>query len=79
MNEFVSLNGDEQELWEIDYENNIALNISELNIRKEKVIEYPGTIEDYLKEKGFMEVHFHERGTFASRAHYGNVKNCSFG
>ena len=78
MSEFVILNGEEQELWEIDYENNIALNISELNIRKEKVIEYPGTIEDYLKEKGFTEVHFHERGTLSSRAHYGNVKNCSF-
>jgi hypothetical protein len=78
MNEFVVLNGDEQELWEIDYENNIALNISELNIRKEKVVEYPGSIEDYLKEKGFTEVHFHERGTLPSRAHYGKVQNCSF-
>ena len=78
MNEFVALNGEEQEIWEIDYEDNIALNISELNISKDKVIEYPGTIEDYLKEKGFTEVHFHERGTFSSRAHYGNFKNCSF-
>ena len=78
MNEFVVLNGDEQELWEIDYEKNIALNISELNIRKEKVVEYPGTIEDYLKGKGFTEVHFHERGTLPSRAHYGKVQNCSF-
>jgi hypothetical protein len=78
MNEFVVLNGDEQELWEIDYENNIALNISELNIRKEKVVEYPGSIEDYLKDKGFTEVHFHERGILPSRAHYGKVQNCSF-
>lgn len=34
MNEFVVLTGEEQELWEIDYEKNIALNISELNIRQ---------------------------------------------
>jgi hypothetical protein len=62
MNEFVVLNG-EQELWEVDYENKIALNISELNIRKEKVVEYAGSIEDYLRQKGFTEVHFHQRGT----------------
>jgi hypothetical protein len=78
MSEFVLLNGDEQELWEVDCEKKIALNISELNIVKEKVVKYPGTIEDYLMEKGFTEVHFHERGTLPSRAHYGNVQNCSF-
>ena len=78
MSEFVILNGDEQELWGIDYETKIAINISELNIVKEKVVNYSGTIEDYLREKGFTEVHFHERGTLPSRAHYGNVQNCSF-
>ena len=78
MSEFVVLNGDEQELWEVDYEKKIALNISELNIVKEKVFNYPGTIEDYLREKGFTEVHFHQRGTLPSRAHYGNAQNCSF-
>ena len=72
------MNGNEEELWEIDYETKIALNISELNIVKEKVFNYPGTIEDYLREKGFTEVHFHERRTLPSRAHYGNVQNCSF-
>ena len=78
MSEFVILNGDEQELWGIDYETKIAINISELNIVKEKVVNYSGTIEDYLREKGFTEVHFHKRGTLPSRAHYGNVQNCSF-
>lgn len=78
MNEFVLLSGVDKELWEIDYENKIALNVSELNIRKEKVIEYAGTIEDYLREKGFTEVHFHQRGTLPARAHYGHVQNCSF-
>ena len=78
MIQYVFMNGNEEELWEIDYETKIALNISELNIVKEKVVNYPGTIEDYLREKGFTEVHFHERGTLPSRAHYGNVQNCSF-
>jgi hypothetical protein len=78
MSEFVVLNSDEQELWEVDYERKIALNVSELNIVKEKVVKYPGTIEDYLMGKGFTEVHFHERGTLPSRAHYRNVQNCSF-
>lgn len=78
MIEYVFMNGNEEELWEIDYETKIALNISELNIVKEKVVNYPQTIEDYLREKGFTEVHFHERGTLPSRAHYGNVQNCSF-
>jgi hypothetical protein len=78
MSEFVVLSGEEQEIWEIDYENNIALNVSELNIRKENVVEYVGTIEDYLRKKGFTEVHFHQRGTLPSRAHYGHVQNCSF-
>jgi uncharacterized protein (DUF488 family) len=78
MIEYVFMNSNEEELWEIDYETKIALNISELNIVKEKVVNYPRTIEDYLREKGFTEVHFHERGTLPSRAHYGNVQNCSF-
>jgi hypothetical protein len=77
MNEFVVLNYGEQELWEIDYAKNIALNITELNVVKENVIKYTGTIESYLKEKGFTDVHFHE-GTLPSRAHYGKVRNCSF-
>jgi hypothetical protein len=78
MIEYVLMNGNDEELSEVDYEKKIALNISELNIVKEKVLKYPGTIEDYLLEKGFTEVHFHERGTLPSRAHYGNVQNCSF-
>lgn len=78
MSEFVVLSGEEQEIWEIDYENKIALNVSELNIRKENVVEYVGTIEDYLRKKGFTDVHFHQRGTLPSRAHYGHVQNCSF-
>ena len=63
LNEFVILEGDQQELWEIDYEKKIAINISELNIVKNKMTRYDGTIQDYLREKGFTEVHFHATGS----------------
>lgn len=72
------LEGDEHELWEIDYEKKIALNISDLNFVKNKVNNYTGTIEDFLKERGFTEVHFHHTGSLPSRAHYSSKQNCSF-
>lgn len=78
MIEFIVLNDDEQELWEIDYEKKIALNISDLDIIKNKVSNYTGTIEDFLKEKGFSEVHFHNNSSLPSRAHYKCTRNCSF-
>ena len=78
LNEFVILEGDQQELWEIDYEKKIALNISDLNIIENKMTRYDGTIKDYLREKGFTEVHFHKTGSLPSRAHYSSKRNCSF-
>ncbi len=78
MIEFIVLNDDEQELWEIDYEKKIALNISDLGIIKNKVSNYTGTIEDFLKEKGFSEVHLHDNSSLPSRAHYKGTRNCSF-
>ena len=78
LNEFVILEGDQQELWEIDYEKKIAINISDLNIVENKMTRYDGTIQDYLREKGFTEVHFHERGSLPSRAHYSSKRICSF-
>jgi hypothetical protein len=36
MNDFVFLNGNEQELLEIDYEMNVAFNISELKMVEDK-------------------------------------------
>jgi hypothetical protein len=72
------LEGDEQELWEIDYEKKIALNISDLNLVKNNVSNYVGTIEDFLKEKDFTEVHFQENGSLPSRAHYKSNRICSF-
>lgn len=54
-----------------------ALDVSELNIVKNKVTKYLGTIEDYLRQKGFKEVHFHDTGTRPSHAHYGSKRSCS--
>jgi hypothetical protein len=78
MTEFVILNDDEQELWEIDYDKKIALNVSDLGIVKDNVINYAGTIEDFLKQKGFSEIHFHNNFSLPSRVHYKGPRNCSF-
>ena len=56
----------------------LSWNVSEPNIIKNNVTKYSGTIEDYLKEKGFKEVHFHDSGTLPSHAHYGSKRGCSF-
>jgi hypothetical protein len=37
MIEYVFMNGNEEELWEIDYEKKFALDVSELNVVKDKV------------------------------------------
>ena len=47
MIEFVTLNDDDHEVWEIDYDKKIALNISDLSIVKDKVSHYTGTIENF--------------------------------
>lgn len=39
---------------------------------------YVGRIEDYLRGKGFTEVHYHETGSLPSRAHYGTKHKYSF-
>ena len=79
MNDFVFLNGNEHELLEIDYEMNVAFNISELKIveNENKMTKYAGRIEDYLRGKGFTEVHYHETGSLPSCAHYGTKQKCS--
>ena len=78
MIEFVILNDDEHELWEIDYEKKTALNVSDLAIVKNKVSNYHGTIENFLKQKGFSEIHFHNNSSLPSRAHYKSSRNCTF-
>jgi hypothetical protein len=56
----------------------LPCNVSELNVVKDKVTKYPGTIEDYLRQKGFEEVHFDESGNLPSHAHYGSKRSCTF-
>lgn len=74
----IPLDINNKSLWEIDYEKKIALNISDLGIIKNKVSNYTGTMEDFLKEKGFSEVHFQDNSSLPSRAHYKGTRNCSF-
>jgi hypothetical protein len=62
----------------VAYEMNVAFNISELKIVEDKMTKYVGRIEDYLRGKGFTEVHYHETGSLPSRAHYGTKHKCSF-
>jgi hypothetical protein len=63
MIEYVLMNGNDEELSEVYYEKKIALNISELNIVKEKVLKYPGTIEDegliFLAKRCSNEIFYH--------------------
>ena len=45
MIEYVFISGNVESLWEIDYDKNFALDVTELNIIKNNVIKYPGSIE----------------------------------
>ena len=78
MNEIVALSGETPGIWEIDYEKKVALDISEINIVENNLTKYGGTIEEYLKTKGFTEIHFHQTGSLPSRAHYSTKRSCSF-
>ncbi|HYY66344.1 MAG TPA: hypothetical protein VE622_04370 [Nitrososphaeraceae archaeon] len=79
--EHIILNDDEggDEIWEINYDNGIAINISEfmkLNSVKDKVIKYSGNIEDFLvRERSCKNVHFHGERNISTRIH---SKACSF-
>ena len=76
--EYVLLNGIDGEFWEIDYENNIALNVSEV-INQEtvgKVTSYSGKIEEFLtKERGCNNIHFHNSFSIPMRIHMNNPKS----
>lgn len=83
--EYVILNGSENELWEIDYKNNIALNVSEV-IKPQsiyKLITYPGKIDEFLqKERGCKNIHFHCSFSLPPRIHLNDrnskVQGCKF-
>ncbi len=83
--EYVITDGNINELWEIDYKNKIALDISEI-VKIDSIenpIKYLGKIEDYLqKEKGYKDIHFHDSFRFPKRIHLKDqnhrLKGCNF-
>jgi hypothetical protein len=78
--EYVILNNDESELWEIDYDAGHAANVSEyvqLDLLKhDSIVKYSGRIEDFLAEqRRCKNIHFHETMDIQPRLH---MKSCSF-
>jgi hypothetical protein len=78
--EFVILNDDESEIWEIDYDTGHATNVSEyihLDLLKhDSIVRYSGKIVDFLsEERGCNNIHFHETMDVQPRMH---MKSCSF-
>jgi hypothetical protein len=83
--EYVIADGNENELWEIDYDKNIALDVSEVIKPRliDKVITYSGKIEDFLqKERGCKNIHFHNSFSIPTRIHLkehnSKLKGCNF-
>jgi hypothetical protein len=77
--EYVLINNDVDELWEIDYERKLAINVSEyvrIESIKAKLIRYFGTIEDFLiNERSCKNIHFHKNMPLPERIH---TETCSF-
>ena len=75
--EYILLDEVTNELWEVDYENGIALNVTEI-IKPETVgniIKFSGKIEDFLSnERGLKNLHFHESVNFPMRVHFETLK-----
>ncbi|HYF98566.1 MAG TPA: hypothetical protein VD815_00595 [Candidatus Saccharimonadales bacterium] len=71
--EYILLDNNGNELWEVDYQNGIALNVTEI-INPEttgNIIRYSGKIEDFLlNERGLKKLHFHESVNFPMRVHF---------
>jgi hypothetical protein len=71
--EYVLLTGIVNELWEIDYQNGIALNVTEI-INPDttaNIVRYSGKIEEFLiNERGLKNLHFHESVNFPIRVHF---------
>lgn len=71
--EYILLDTNGNELWEVDYQNGIALNVTEI-INPEttgNIIRYSGKIEDFLSnERGLKKLHFHESVNFPMRVHF---------
>jgi hypothetical protein len=78
--EYVILNDDESELWEIDYDTGHAANVSEYvqldSLKHDSIVKYSGKIENFLSEqRGCKKIHFHETMDVQPRMH---MKSCSF-
>jgi hypothetical protein len=56
--EYVILNDNESELWEIDYDTGHAVNVSDYmkidSLKQGSIIKYSGTIEDFLSLLSFF-------------------------
>jgi hypothetical protein len=79
--EYVILNDDESELWEIDYDAGHAINVSEYvqldSLKHDSIGKYSGRIEEFLSEQRHCKnIHFHESMDVQARLH---VKSCNFG
>ena len=71
--EYVLLTGVNNEIWEIDYQNGIALNVTEIinPATTGNVVKYSGKIEEFLSsERGLKKLHFHESVNFPMRVHF---------
>ena len=78
--EYVILNDDESELWEIDYDSGHAVNVSDYmkldSPKHDSIVKHSGTIEDFLSEqRRCKNIHFHETMNIQARIH---MKSCSF-
>jgi hypothetical protein len=78
--EYVILNDNESELWEIDYDTGHAVNVSDYmkidSLKQGSIIKYSGTIEGFLSEqRRCKNIHFHETMDIQPRLH---MKSCSF-
>jgi hypothetical protein len=83
--EYVFVKDNGNELWEIDYRRNIALEVSEI-IKPESIdnlITYSGKIETFLQnERGCKNIHFHYSFSLPKRIHLmdqnSKLRGCSF-
>ena len=77
--EYVLINNDIDELWEIDYERKLAINVTEyvrIESIKPDLLTYSGTIEDFLiNKRSCKNVHFHKNMALPERIH---TEKCSF-
>jgi hypothetical protein len=78
--EYVILNDDTSELWEVDYDTGHAANVSEFvqldSLKHDSIVKYSGTIEDFLLEqRRCKNIHFHDTMNVQARMH---MKSCSF-